>query len=44
MPINKIFNSFDEAVADIFDGAVILIGGFGPANDCPSYFIRALAK
>ena len=44
MSINKIVNSFDEAVADIFDGAVIHIGGFGPANGCPSYLIRALAR
>ena len=44
MPINKIVSSFDEAVADIFDGAVILLGGFGPANGCPSNLIRALAK
>lgn len=44
MSINKIVNSFDEAVADVFDGAVILIGGFGPANGCPSNLIRALVK
>ncbi len=44
MSINKIVNSFDEAVVDIFDGAVILIGGFGPANGCPSNLIRALEK
>ena len=37
-------SSFDEAVADIHDGAVILIGGFGPANGCPSYLIRALVR
>ncbi len=42
--INKIIESFDEAVADIFDGAIILIGGFGPANGCPSYLIRALVR
>jgi 3-oxoadipate CoA-transferase alpha subunit len=42
--INKIVASFDEAVADIFDGAIILIGGFGPSNGCPSYLIRALAR
>lgn len=42
--INKVINSFDEAVADIFDGAVILIGGFGPANGTPSYLLRALEK
>lgn len=44
MTINKIVNSFDEAVADIFDGAVILLGGFGPANGCPSNLLRALVK
>lgn len=42
--INKLYDSFDKAVADVFDGAVILIGGFGPADGCPSYLIRALAR
>ncbi|HSW59119.1 MAG TPA: 3-oxoacid CoA-transferase subunit A [Dehalococcoidales bacterium] len=41
--INKVIPSFDEAVADIFDGAVILMGGFGPANGTPSNLLRALA-
>lgn len=44
MSINKILNSFDEAVADVFDGAVIFMGGFGPANGTPSNLLRALAK
>jgi len=44
MSINKILNSFDEAVADVFDGAVILMGGFGPANGTPSNLLRALVK
>lgn len=44
MSINKIVDGFDEAVADIFDGAVILVGGFGPANGCPSNLVRALVK
>lgn len=44
MAVNKIFDSFDEAVADVPDDSVILIGGFGPADGCPSYLIRALAK
>lgn len=44
MSINKLINSFDEAVADVFDGAMVFIGGFGPANGCPSYLIRALAR
>jgi 3-oxoacid CoA-transferase A subunit len=40
--INKVCESYDEAVADVFEGAVILIGGFGPANGTPSNLIRAL--
>lgn len=44
MSINKIVDSYDEAVADIYDGAIIFIGGFGPANGCPSNLIRALVK
>lgn len=44
MSINKVVGSFDEAVADVFDGAVILMGGFGPANGTPSNLLRALAK
>ncbi len=44
MSINKLINSFDEAVADVFDGALVFIGGFGPANGCPSYLIRALVR
>lgn len=44
MPINKIVASFDEAVADIFDGAVILCGGFGDVGSNPGYLFRALAK
>ncbi len=42
--INKVVASFDAAVADIFDGAVILMGGFGPANGTPSNLLRALVK
>ncbi len=44
MSINKVVKSFDEAVADIFDGAIILMGGFGPANGTPSNLLRALVK
>ena len=44
MAVNKVFASFDEAVADVPDGSVILIGGFGPADGCPSHLIRALAR
>jgi 3-oxoadipate CoA-transferase alpha subunit len=44
VPINKVVPSFDEAVADIFDGAVLLIGGFGGPGECPSYLISAVAR
>ncbi len=39
--INKIINSPAEAVADIFDGATIMIGGFGEAGS-PIELIHAL--
>lgn len=44
MAINKVVESFDEAVADVFDGAVLLIGGFGGPGECPSYLIAAVAR
>jgi 3-oxoacid CoA-transferase subunit A len=42
MFISKIYASFREAVADIPDGAVIMIGGFGVAGDLPQNLILAL--
>ncbi len=39
--INKIVNSASEAVSEIFDGAAILIGGFGEAGS-PVELIHAL--
>src|SRR5512139_3492658 len=44
MAINKIFPSCDDAVADIFEGAVIMIGGFGSWGGLPINLIVALAK
>jgi 3-oxoadipate CoA-transferase, alpha subunit len=44
MPINKIFSSADEAVADMPDGAVVLIGGFGPIVSTPSRLLEAVSK
>ena len=44
MPINKVGSSFDEAVDGVFDGAVLLIGGFGGPGECPSYLIAAVAR
>lgn len=39
--INKICGSVEEAVADVFDGATVLIGGFGGAGH-PTELIHAL--
>jgi 3-oxoadipate CoA-transferase alpha subunit len=44
MPINKIVASFDEAVADIPDGATIMIGGFGTVISTPTCLLEALAR
>src|SRR3972149_5722429 len=44
MPIDKVVGGLDEAVADVFDGAVLLIGGFGGPGECPSYLISAVAR
>lgn len=44
MAINKIVASVEEAVADIHDGAVILVGGFGNICNVPSCLLTALSK
>ena len=44
MAINKVVDSFDEAVKDFFDGATVLIGGFGTPGGCPSYLMEALGR
>lgn len=44
MPINKIVGSFDEAVADVEDGAVIMVGGFGTVVSTPSLLLEALYR
>jgi 3-oxoadipate CoA-transferase alpha subunit len=43
MSVNKIFQSCDEAVADIFDGATVMVGGFGSFGGLPVNLIVALA-
>ena len=43
MSMNKVFASADEAVADINDGATIMVGGFGLCG-IPENLIRALVK
>src|SRR4030042_1650938 len=44
MALNKIYPSFDEAVADVADGATILIGNFAGPGGTPFYLIHALRK
>ena len=44
MAINKIVGSAEEAVADIHDGAVVLVGGFGNIVNAPSCLLTALSK
>jgi 3-oxoacid CoA-transferase subunit A len=41
--MNKVFASADEAVADIFEGASIMLGGFGLAG-IPENLIKALVR
>ena len=40
---NKVFASFDDAVADIPDGASIMVGGFGPPG-LPQNLLAALIR
>lgn len=42
MPINKVFQSFQEAVADVHDGATIMFGGFIGKAGSPTNLILAL--
>jgi 3-oxoadipate CoA-transferase alpha subunit len=42
--INKVVATFDEAVADMKDGATLLIGSFGGPADCANYVIAAIAR
>jgi len=42
MTRDKVIESFEQAVADISDGATIMLGGFGVAADLPFNLIRAL--
>lgn len=41
--VNKVYATVDDALADVFDGATILIGGFGPAGS-PANLIQALRR
>jgi 3-oxoadipate CoA-transferase alpha subunit len=42
--LNKIVQSFDEAVADVPDGAVIMLGNFAGPGGTAFYLIQALSR
>jgi len=42
--INKVLETFEEAVKDVPDGAVILIGNFAGPGGTPFYLIQALRR
>ncbi|MPZ98614.1 MAG: 3-oxoacid CoA-transferase subunit A [Dehalococcoidia bacterium] len=42
--INKIVATFDDAVADIADGATVHFGGFASPFNSPSYLVAAVAR
>lgn len=42
--INKVFASFDEAIADIKDGATVMIACFAGPGGFPYYLVKALAE
>jgi len=41
---DKVFSNCDDALADVFDGATIMIGGFGSFGGLPINLIVGLAK
>jgi 3-oxoadipate CoA-transferase, alpha subunit len=41
---DKVFRSCDEAVADVFDGATVMVGGFGSFGGLPVNLLVALAR
>jgi 3-oxoacid CoA-transferase A subunit len=42
--VNKVFSSCDEAVVGIFDGATVMVGGFGSFGGLPINLIIALSR
>ena len=44
MVVDKQLATFDRAVQDMYDGAVIHVGGFSGPGECPSYLIAAIAR
>jgi len=44
VPVNKVLKNCEEAVADIFDGASVMVGGFGSYAGLPVHLIDALSR
>jgi len=44
MAVNKVLETFDEAVKDVPDGAVILLGNFAGPGGFPYFLVKALRK
>jgi 3-oxoacid CoA-transferase A subunit len=44
LTVNKVFTGCDEAVADISDGATIMVGGFGSYGGLPIDLLVALSR
>ena len=44
MPVNRILPTFEEAVADVPDGATIMMGNFAGPGGTPFYLIQALRE
>ena len=44
MPVNKIIQTFEEAVSDVPDGATIMLGNFAGPGGTPFYLIQALCN
>jgi len=42
--MNKVFETFEQAVKDVPDGAVVMIGNFAGPGGTPFYLIQALRK
>jgi len=42
--MNKVLSSCDEAVSDIYDGATVMVGGFGSFGGLPINLIAALSR
>jgi 3-oxoadipate CoA-transferase alpha subunit len=42
--MNKVYKTCDDAVSDIFDGATVMVGGFGSFGGLPVQLLSSLAK